>query len=98
MISKNEAICPVCGGELKYYDRVRRIVRSRYGKVNYIWVRRFKCLSCDKTHREIPETILPYKQFESEIIFGVREGLINSNVLGFEDNPSEDTMRRWLLE
>lgn len=40
----------------------------------------------------------PYKQYEAEIIDGVREGLIDSSTLGFEDYPSEMTMKRWRKE
>ena len=29
MVTNDETICPHCGGELKYYDRVKRIVRTK---------------------------------------------------------------------
>ena len=40
----------------------------------------------------------PYKQYDSEIIDGVIEGLIDSDTLGFEDYPCEMTMKRWREE
>ena len=31
MISDNQSICPKCGGQLKYYDNVQRLVRTKFG-------------------------------------------------------------------
>lgn len=31
MISDNQSICPKCGGQLKYYDHVQRLVRTKFG-------------------------------------------------------------------
>lgn len=97
MISNNESICPKCGGQLKYYDKVKRIVRTKYGRKNKIDVKRFRCCKCDAIHRELPESVIPYKQYEADIIFGVLEGLITCGTLGFEDYPCEMTMIRWRL-
>lgn len=36
-----------------------------------------------------------YKQYESEIIAGVIEGLITCETFGYEDYPCEMTMIRW---
>ena len=30
MISDNQSICPKCGGQLKYYDHVQRLVRTKF--------------------------------------------------------------------
>lgn len=96
MINTCDLLCPYCGGVLKYYDSVDRIVRTKGGKVNRIKVRRFKCLACGFLHREIPNFIVPYKQYEAEIIAGVLEGLITPDTLGFENYPCEATMQRWI--
>lgn len=97
MISNNESICPKCGGELKYYDSVKRIVRTKYGCKSKVNIRRFRCKRCGSTHRELPDFIFPYKQYEADIIIGVIEDLINCETLGFEDYPCEMTMFRWRL-
>lgn len=89
MVSKAESTCPRCGGCLKYYDSVQRIVRTKNRKSEFIRIRRL---------RELPDFIFPYKQYESEIIRGVLEGLITCETLGFEDYPCEMTMLRWLIE
>lgn len=95
MITDNESLCPCCGGEIKYYDSVNRIVRTKRRITEIVKIRRLKCLKCGSIHRELPEFIFPYKQYESEIIIGVCEGLITCETLGFEDYPCEMTMMRW---
>lgn len=41
-------------------------------------------------HRELPDFIFPYKQYEAEIIIGVLEGFITCETLGFEDYGLKD--------
>lgn len=97
MISNNESICPKCGGLLKYYDSVKRLVRTKYGRKKKVVIRRLRCSKCHSIHRELPDFIFPYKQYEADIIIGVIEGLITCETLGFEDYPCEMTMFRWRL-
>lgn len=95
MISTNESTCPICGGNLKYYDTVRRIVRTKARLTRKTYIRRFACQMCGHIHRELPNYIFPYKHYDAEVIVGVVEGLITSSTLGFEDYPCEMTMKRW---
>jgi len=95
MVSFGAEVCPECGGELRFFDKVRRIYWTKRKKVKQSTIRRFKCTKCKKIHREIPDYIIPYKRYESEIIFGVLEGFITPETLGFEDYPCETTMFRW---
>jgi len=95
MVSVGGTVCPKCGGQLKHYDTVKRIVRTKGRKTWWIAVRRLRCARCGALHRELPELIFPYKQYESEVISGVLEGLITCETLGFEDYPCECTMIRW---
>lgn len=97
MISNDESTCPHCDGNLKYYDSVKRIVRTKRRVTKKVIIRRMRCLNCGSMHRELPDFIFPYKQYESEIIVGVLEGIITSEKLGFEDYPCEMTMARWKL-
>ncbi len=96
MVSADKTVCPKCGGQLRYFDNVKRIVRTKGRKTWKIPIRRFRCLRCRALHRELPELIFPYKQYEAEVIIGVLEGLITCETLGFEDYPCEKTMMRWL--
>ena len=61
----------------------------------YIFIKRYKCKNCGKVHRSITEDIFPFKQYDAEIINGVVEGLITQDTLGFEDYPSETTVKEW---
>ena len=98
MVTGDKLVCPKCGGELKHYDTVKRIVRTRGGKRGQIRVRRACCLRCGAVHRRLPDTLLPFKQYEAEVIFGVLEGVITCETLGFEDYPCEMTMARWMSQ
>ena len=95
MVKMNETECPSCGGYLAYYDTVRRKVLGKYRKLSVIKIKRYRCICCGKIHREIPNVIFPYKQYESEIINGVLDGYITSDTLGYEDYPCEKTMNEW---
>lgn len=95
MIAENESICPVCGGKLKYRDSVKRIVRTKNRTTYRVILHRFQCCRCHSIHRELPSYILPYKQYEAEVIAGVLEGFITPETLGYEDYPCEATMKRW---
>lgn len=98
MVSINESTCPCCGGNLKYYDSVSRIVRTKERKTRLVKIRRMQCIKCGALHRELLDYIFPYKQYEVELIKGVLEGLITSETLGYEDYPCEITMNRWMAQ
>lgn len=95
MIKYNESACPKCFGGLKYYDTVQRVVRTKGRVTSYVELRRFRCVICRAVHRELPDYLLPYKQYEMEVIKGILEGLITSDTLGYEDYPCSRTMNRW---
>ena len=96
MIHEDTSLCPYCNGELRYYDSVRRIVKTKYGKVDFVLIRRLRCSRCHRFHRELPDFIFPFKHYEKDIIIGVVEGLITCDTVGFEDYPCELTMLRWI--
>lgn len=95
MVRVKETTCPICGGNLKYYDSVKRIVRSKGRSTKWVYIRRLRCCGCNTLHRELPDYIFPYKQYEAEVIKGVLSGVITSDTLGYEDYPCEMTMFRW---
>lgn len=76
MVSNDKSICQNCGSKLKRYDKVSRIVRTKGGKTSWIEIERFRCPVCGQIHRELPDYIFPYKQYEAEVIRGVLEGFI----------------------
>lgn len=98
MVSKGEKRCPKCGGELKRYGSTKRIVRISYGRCTWIKISRLSCSKCGSIHRELPNYIMPYKQYDSRIIQGVLNGSITYDTIGYEDYPCEMTMNRWLIQ
>ena len=98
MIYIGEGQCPICGSELKYYDKTYRSVRTKNGIKNQTIIRRLKCQGCKTIHRELPDFIFPYKHYDADIIRGVVEGLITYEMIGYEDYPCEGTMIRWIRE
>lgn len=98
MVKVGQANCPKCEGGLKYYDTVRRIVRSNHRNTKRLYIRRLRCERCRSTHREIPDNIFPYKQYESEMILGVIEKIITPDTIGYDAYPVEITMLRWLSQ
>ena len=92
----NTMSCPNCGGDLKHYDSVKRVQKTKNGVKKHIKIRRLRCVSCKKIHRELPISILPYKHYEADVIEGVRKGYITQDTIGFEDYPCSMTMLRWI--
>ena len=95
MTISNSSNCPTCGGALKYYDKVKRIVRTKGGGSWRVKVKRFKCTTCNTIQRYLPDYIFPYKHYEADIIEGFLSGAITSDTLGYEDYPCEMTIKRW---
>ena len=98
MIVKNKSTCSICGGNLKYRDSVKRIVRTKARETRRIKVPRLRCLDCGILRRQLPDFLLPFKQYEVKIIRGVLEGIITTETLGYEDYPCELTMSNWWKE
>lgn len=71
MVMQDQTTCPKCGGELKYYDSVPRIVRTKERRKFQVSVRRFRCVHCRAVHREMTELLFPRKHYEAEVIIGV---------------------------
>lgn len=98
MTISNLSNCSFCGGTLKLYDKVSRIVRKKGGIKDWIEIRRLRCVDCRKIQRELPDYIFPYKHYHGSIINGVLNGDITPDDIDYEDYPCEMTMRRWTLK
>lgn len=57
----SESFCPVCSGKLNVRGTCVRKVQQA-GTIQKLRLRVMKCQSCQKTHREIPSNIIPYKR------------------------------------
>lgn len=95
MVTESDTLCPICQAKLIFFDRAKRIVRTKRRKTYWVTIDRMKCTQCGMIHRALPDYILPFKQYEAELVIGVVEGLITPNTLGYEDYPCETTMNAW---
>ena len=87
--------CPVCGEPLSYRDSCIRIMRLEGGRKRRFLIRRLKCSSCGRLHRELPDCLVPYKHYAAEEISGVLDGVVTPEDDDSADYPCETTMHRW---
>ena len=67
-----EIPCPTCGGRLRVHGTCRRKVQRKDGQEIYR-LRVMECRACGKTHRELPEGIVPYKRMDAELLGVIAE-------------------------
>ena len=53
MVMNECSACPRCGGRLKYYDSVPRLVRTKGRQTSRVPMRRLRCSGCGAIHREL---------------------------------------------
>lgn len=94
-MKEKEIVCKTCGGIARYYDKVKRIVRTGYGKRYSIRVCRYICPRCGAIHRRLPSNLIPYKHYQKNIIEGFLSGELSSCDLAFEDYPCDATIQNW---
>lgn len=88
-MSREESVCPYCGGELHVKDSVLRKRRDRYSQITTYRIRRLRCKKCKRLHRELPDFLLPYKRYDSETI----ESVIDEKADDCTASPT--TIQRW---
>lgn len=93
--SENSPICPFCQENLRYRDSRPRIRKKEGGRKEQLMIRRFRCSNCHSYHNELPDCLVPYKHYETEVISGVLDKIITPEDLDSEDYPSFGTMLRW---
>ncbi len=93
--SKEEPCCPYCGALLEFEDHVKRYRRLAGGEKEWYWIERRSCAACCCLHRILPDFLAPHKHYDIDIITGILNGEITSDLLAFEDYPCERTMERW---
>lgn len=67
------------------------------GERRWIRIERKKCTNngCGRIHNALPDCLVPYKHYASEVIAGVLDGIITPDDAEDEDYPCEATMLRW---
>jgi hypothetical protein len=87
--SKEESICPFCGGTLTVKDSRDRCCIDDAGCRHTLRIRRLRCKNCHKIHSELPDIIQPFKHYTSSVIETVLDGDESTC-------PAEiSTMHRW---
>ena len=61
-------MCYVCGNKMKIIGSRRRTVKDISGEQYVFSLRRMKCEKCNAIHTEIPDCIIPYKQYSRDAI------------------------------
>lgn len=59
---------------MKVRDSKHRKVRDESGVEYNFSLRRFRCNNCRKLHTEIPDCIIPYKQYSQKVLNDVLGG------------------------
>mgnify|MGYP007056188598 FL=1 len=105
MSNGEEPSCPVCGSNLKYRDKVPRIMRGYNGKKAWVMIERRKCQNpdCKKLHRCLPSQLTRFKHFLTEIIENTVDDVVipedpNDPIAVKEDvieSPSLRTVSGW---
>lgn len=89
-------LCPFCQGELRYRDSRIRIRKKEGGLTEHLMIRRLRCTACHAYHNELPDCLVPYKHYETEVISGVLDGIVTPGDKDSEDFPCMQTMLLWL--
>lgn len=84
-----DPFCPVCGGSLKYRDRVPRIMRRYNDERATVMIERRKCQnpSCKKLHRCLPSQLTRFKHFAVEVIEDTADDIV---IPEDPSNPGKD--------
>ena len=87
--------CPICGEPLAYRDSCQRIMLLEGRERRIYMIRRLKCHQCGRLHRELPDCLVPFKHYATEVISGVLDGIVTPEDDDSADYPCEVTMYRW---
>lgn len=92
--SRDVSYCPYCGGDLCYRDSCLRIWLKEGHERRTVAIRRLKCSKCGGLHQELPDFLVPYKHYETEVISGVLDGVVGPD--DAENGlPCESTIQSW---
>ncbi len=95
--SRGTCPCPCCQSPLEHRDYKLRIMKLEGGERRFLRVERRICTNggCRKIHTALPDCLVPYKHYASEVIAGVLDEIITPEDAEAEDYPCEATMARW---
>ena len=88
--SKEQNLCPCCGGYLKVVGSRKRTCIYGSGEKTILVIRRLGCIQCNRVHHELPDILVPYKRHVRESIEAVVSGDSALSV-----SADECTLGRW---
>jgi len=91
---KEHTCCPLCGKNLVYRDSKLREVKNLFGEIRCFLLHRLRCTGCKSLHTELPDTIQPYKHYDSDAIQTILDGSTDASACAADDS----TIRRWKNE
>lgn len=91
-----EVTCPVCGAKLKVHGTCLRKLQTVNGEKLYR-LRVMECTNegCQKTHRELPAGIIPYKRMDAEKISKIAESSAAEHTKETDTNTWK-SIRAWV--
>jgi hypothetical protein len=95
--SSDICVCPECQSLLKHRDYRLRYMKLEGGERHSLLIERLQCTNdgCRRLHNALPDCLVPYKHYASEVISGVLDDVVTPDDLEAEDHPCDATMRRW---
>lgn len=91
-----EYFCPTCkDGKLCFRDYCKRSVRHLGGDREWVDIPRHQCSNprCERIHRMLPDSLLPYKHYAQSVIRDALDGNIDPDKTG--ESPSAESIERW---
>ena len=91
-----EPSCTICGGSLRYRDKVPRIMKRYNGEKSHVMIERRKCQNpdCSRLHRCLPAQLTRFKHFLTEIIEDTVDDIV---VPEDPEDPGDDIVIRDLI-
>lgn len=94
--SEESSVCPVCDNpELKVIGSRKRGVLKGDREAIILIIRRLRCSDCKRIHHELPDMVVPYKRYSSQVIEAIVDDI--SDEISCEDS-SIYRIKRWFQE
>ena len=93
--SREKSYCPYCEESFKVIGSRKRIIFRQDGSKERLIIRRLQCCECYRISHELPDIIIPYKRYESDVIADALDGTVSSQN---DCCPAEhSTIQRWKI-
>lgn len=89
IISDEKNICPDCNQTMKIIGSRKRTVKDISGEQYVFSLRRMRCETCNIIHTEIPDCIIPHKQYSRNAINTAIKGQCDYYIM------EDSTVFRW---